>query len=65
MPFKNAVLMFGFVSEPKPLIVCCSLQEIAETKLPDLNCSNVEAAMKIVAGTAKNMGINIEAPVAA
>ena len=42
-----------------------TVQEIAETKLPDLNCSNVEAAMKIVAGTAKNMGINIEAPVAA
>ena len=35
------------------------LQEIAETKLPDLNTSNVEAAMRIIEGTAKNMGITI------
>ena len=36
------------------------LRQIAETKLPDLNAYDVEAAMKIVAGTAKNMGIKIE-----
>ena len=36
------------------------LREIAETKLPDLNAYDVEAAMKIVAGTAKNMGIEIK-----
>lgn len=36
------------------------LREIAETKLPDLNCYTVEEAMKIVEGTAKNMGIEIE-----
>ncbi|WP_027120499.1 50S ribosomal protein L11 [Mycoplasmopsis lipofaciens] len=36
------------------------LREIAEYKLPDLNTDNVEVAMKIVAGTAKNMGILIE-----
>ena len=35
------------------------LKEIAETKLPDLNAYTVEEAMKIVAGTAKNMGIEI------
>ena len=35
------------------------LREIAETKLPDLNCYTVEEAMKIVEGTAKNMGIEI------
>ena len=35
------------------------LREIAETKLPDLNAYTVEEAMKIVAGTAKNMGIDI------
>ena len=37
-----------------------TLREIAEIKLPDLNAYDVEAAMKIVAGTAKNMGIAIE-----
>lgn len=36
------------------------LREIAETKLPDLNCYTVEEAMKIVAGTAQNMGVTLE-----
>ncbi|MBR1414006.1 MAG: 50S ribosomal protein L11 [Bacilli bacterium] len=35
------------------------LRTIAETKLDDLNAYDVEAAMNIVAGTAKNMGIEI------
>ena len=37
-----------------------TLRQIAEIKLPDLNAYTVEEAMKIVAGTAKNMGIAIE-----
>ena len=36
------------------------LREIAETKLPDLNAYDVEHAMKIVEGTAHNMGIKVE-----
>ena len=36
------------------------LKEIAEIKLPDLNCYTVEEAMKIVAGTAINMGVKID-----
>ena len=36
------------------------LREIAETKLPDLNAYDVDAAMKIVEGTAVNMGIKVE-----
>ena len=36
------------------------LREIAETKLPDLNAYDVEGAMKIVEGTARNMGVKIE-----
>lgn len=35
------------------------LRELAEIKLPDLNAKDTEAAMKILAGTAKNMGIEI------
>ncbi|MFZ4641379.1 MAG: 50S ribosomal protein L11 [Nodosilinea sp.] len=35
------------------------LREIAETKLPDLNANDVEAAMRIVEGTARNMGVTI------
>ena len=36
------------------------LREIAETKLPDLNAYTVEEAMKIVEGTARNMGIEVK-----
>ena len=36
------------------------LKEIAEYKMPDLNANDVDAAMKIIAGTARNMGITIE-----
>jgi large subunit ribosomal protein L11 len=35
------------------------LREIAETKMPDLNTQDIEAAMKMVAGTARSMGITI------
>ena len=35
------------------------LTEIAETKLPDLNANDIEAAKKIVAGTARSMGVKI------
>jgi large subunit ribosomal protein L11 len=35
------------------------LEEIAETKLRDLNAYDVEAAVKIIEGTAKNMGLEI------
>jgi large subunit ribosomal protein L11 len=36
------------------------LEEIAETKLPDLNTKSKESAMRIISGTAKNMGILIK-----
>jgi large subunit ribosomal protein L11 len=36
------------------------LREIAETKMPDLNANDVEQAMRIVAGTARSMGIEVE-----
>lgn len=36
------------------------LREIAETKMPDLNANTVEAAMEIIAGTARSMGVTIE-----
>jgi len=35
------------------------ITEIAEIKMPDLNCYDLEAATKIVAGTAKSMGITV------
>lgn len=36
------------------------LRQIAETKMPDLNANDVDAAMKIIAGTARSMGITVE-----
>ena len=36
------------------------LREIAEQKMPDLNANDVDAAMKIIAGTARQMGIDTE-----
>ncbi len=36
------------------------LKKIAEQKMPDLNTEDIEAAVKIIEGTAKNMGIEIE-----
>jgi large subunit ribosomal protein L11 len=35
------------------------LRQIAETKMPDLNANDIEAAMKIIAGTARSMGVDI------
>ena len=36
------------------------LREIAEIKMPDLNANDIEAAMEVVAGTARSMGVRIE-----
>ena len=36
------------------------VKEIAETKMPDLNANDIDATMKIVAGTARQMGIETE-----
>lgn len=46
-------------SETVGTITKAQLKEIAETKLPDLNAYTVDEAMKIVEGTARNMGIKV------
>ncbi len=35
------------------------VRQIAETKMPDLNANDIEAAMKIIAGTARSMGVDV------
>ncbi len=35
------------------------VEEIARTKLPDLNCESIESAVRTVAGTARSMGIDV------
>lgn len=50
---KNAQKKAGSITNAQ-------LREIAETKLPDLNANDVEAAMKIVAGSCRSMGVEIK-----
>lgn len=61
--FKEAGVTKGS-SNPKSTIVGtitdAQLTKIAEYKMPDLNCYDVDAAKKIVAGTARNLGIAIK-----
>jgi len=40
-------------------ITTAQVREIAQTKLPDLNAYSIDAAMKIIAGTARSMGIDV------
>jgi large subunit ribosomal protein L11 len=35
------------------------LRQIAETKMPDLNANDIDSAMKIIAGTARSMGVDV------
>ena len=45
---------------PNASISKADLQKIAELKMPDLNAASVEAAMSMIAGTARSMGITVE-----
>ena len=60
---KAAGITKGTPKSSKEIIASVTraqLREIAETKLVDLNAYDVETAMKIIEGTAKNMGIEIK-----
>jgi len=41
-------------------VTAAQVEEIARTKMPDLNAASIEAAARIIAGTARSMGIEIE-----
>jgi large subunit ribosomal protein L11 len=41
-------------------ITIAQVREIAQTKMPDLNATTMEAAEKIIAGTARSMGITVQ-----
>jgi large subunit ribosomal protein L11 len=41
-------------------VTAAQIRDIAQTKLPDLNATTIEAAEKIIAGTARSMGIKVE-----
>jgi large subunit ribosomal protein L11 len=61
---QAAKLKKGGSKEPGKIIVAKlsqkQIKEIAETKMKDLNANDIEAAMKIIAGTARSMGIEVE-----
>jgi len=42
------------------IITKAQIKEIAEKKMPDLNASNIDAAMKIIEGTARSMGVEVK-----
>jgi len=48
------------LKEKKGSISQDQLREVAQVKMPDLNANDVESAMKILAGTARSMGIEIK-----
>ncbi len=50
---KNAVSKVGSITKAQ-------LKEIAEKKMPDLNANDIDAAMKIIAGSARSMGVDIK-----
>ena len=60
---KKACNLKKAASDSKQTVATLSadkLREIAEYKMPDLNANDIEAAMRIVAGTARNMGVKCE-----
>ena len=61
---KKAVGIESGSKEPNKTKVAklsqAKLKEIAELKMPDLNAGSVEAAMSMVAGTARSMGVEVE-----
>lgn len=48
------------VAEKVAKITKAQIEEIATTKMPDLNANDIEAAKKIIAGTARSMGVEVE-----
>ena len=51
----------GVRTKPKVAkITKAQIKEIAEKKMPDLNANDVEAAMSMIAGTARSMGVTVE-----
>ena len=53
-------IFFASCSMLQPQVKPVQVKTIAEDKMPDLNCFTVESAMKMVAGTARSMGLNVK-----
>lgn len=60
---KTAGIVKGANNPSKEVVGSITLDQvkgIAETKLPDLNTTNIEAAMEIIKGTARSMGVEVK-----
>jgi len=61
---KQAAKIAKASGEPQSIkigsVTMKDIKEIAETKMPDLNAGSIEAAMRMIEGTAKSMGITVE-----
>ena len=61
---KNALGLETSSAKPNSVkvgkLTKAQVEEIAKTKLPDLNCTSLESAMSMVAGTARSMGVTVE-----
>jgi large subunit ribosomal protein L11 len=61
---KKALKLESGSKEPNKIkvgkITKAQLQEIAQIKMPDLNANDIEAAIKIIAGTARAMGVEVD-----
>lgn len=61
---KKACKLQSGSAEPHKVKVAkiprAKVKEIAELKMPDLNANDIDAAMKIIAGTARSMGVEVE-----
>jgi len=61
---KQALKLKGGSADPHKTIVgtltAKQVEEIATTKMPDLNCASIESAMQMIRGTARSMGVKTE-----
>ena len=55
---------FSFITKTPPAAMllkkACKIEKIAELKMPDLNAASIDAAISMIAGTARSMGITVE-----
>ena len=58
--YQDRSFTFELKTPPTPVLIKKAVEEIAKTKMPDLNCDDLEAAKSMVKGTARSMGVTVE-----
>ena len=57
---KSIAISFSKMTDGRAYSLAAKIKEIAEAKMKDLNANTVEAAMKIIMGSARSMGIEVK-----